>query len=365
MPTFDLFETISITFLIQTILYLSFLITNPIKKANWILIIFLSVLVFVIFNLFLRFHWSEDVPYFYYEAVALLGPLLYLYVVAIVHQEFKFQTRQLYHITGLLLVILFRVLDIFISREDTFWAIDQMIAPFLFISTYSYLIQAIRRINRFHHIVLNTQSDFDTHSLKWLKYEIVILGIYFITLGAESLQLFLDLGNLYQPIVVSSFFSMLLFINILIFKSLKAPFITKGISIEQQKVIDAKRTRYQNSSLTVEESKKLYDQLITILTENKYYKQFDLSLSHLAQITQLPSASLSQVINENAQMNFNDFINQYRVAEAKRLLSENPKSLIKEVMYDSGFQSTSTFNSSFKKITGMSPSAYRKQAKQS
>jgi len=72
---------------------------------------------------------------------------------------------------------------------------------------------------------------------------------------------------------------------------------------------------------------------------------------------------LSQVINENLNRNFFDFVNRYRVEEAKKLLINLDKSRnsILDVAFDSGFNSKSSFNMIFKKYTAMTPSQFRKK----
>ncbi|MDX1667550.1 MAG: helix-turn-helix domain-containing protein, partial [Saprospiraceae bacterium] len=81
----------------------------------------------------------------------------------------------------------------------------------------------------------------------------------------------------------------------------------------------------------------------------------------LAEMLDLPAKTLSQVINESLDQHFFDFINQYRIEEAKRLLclSKNSFTTILEVMYAAGFNSKSSFNTAFKKHTGTTPSQFR------
>jgi AraC-like DNA-binding protein len=78
----------------------------------------------------------------------------------------------------------------------------------------------------------------------------------------------------------------------------------------------------------------------------------------------VPVKVLSQVINESLGQNFFDFVNTYRVEEAKKLLTDarNPKITVLEVMYQAGFNSKSSFNTAFKKIALTTPSAYKKRA---
>jgi AraC-like DNA-binding protein len=83
-----------------------------------------------------------------------------------------------------------------------------------------------------------------------------------------------------------------------------------------------------------------------------------LTLAELAQRLGTHATLLSKVINMGCGQNFNDFVNSYRVAEARRLLA-NPQfahySLV-GVALESGFNSKSTFNRVFKKLDGRAPS---------
>ena len=60
--------------------------------------------------------------------------------------------------------------------------------------------------------------------------------------------------------------------------------------------------------------------------------------------------------------NFFDYINSYRVAEAKEKIAKEPAQTLLQIAYAVGFNSKNSFNSAFKKHVGMTPSAYRKKA---
>jgi len=90
---------------------------------------------------------------------------------------------------------------------------------------------------------------------------------------------------------------------------------------------------------------------------------FNLTLGELSRQTKIPLNYLSQVINEDLNKNFYTFINEFCINEAKRLFSD-PKyknRSISEILFEVGFNSRSTFYSFFKKITGITPSAYRER----
>lgn len=115
-------------------------------------------------------------------------------------------------------------------------------------------------------------------------------------------------------------------------------------------------------SIPKNEHAQLRNKLLNYIEEEKPYQKFELSLNELAENLDTSSRKLSFLINSEFKQNFFEFINSYRINEAKKLLTETNSS-IKEIMYDSGFGNKSTFNSIFKKQTGFSPSIFRNNMK--
>jgi AraC-like DNA-binding protein len=97
------------------------------------------------------------------------------------------------------------------------------------------------------------------------------------------------------------------------------------------------------------------------MQSEKPYLEPELSLDELALQLSIKPRVLSQAINDILQQNFFDFINRYRIEEARRLLT-NPadkKITVLEVLYKVGFNSKSSFNTLFKKYTGLTPTEFR------
>ena len=104
----------------------------------------------------------------------------------------------------------------------------------------------------------------------------------------------------------------------------------------------------------------LHSRLTQLMETEKIYTESELSLSELAnRLNTLPNY-LSQVINDKEGKNFYDYINMLRIEEFKTLVSrpENRKYTLLSLSYDCGFNSKSSFNKNFKKVTGLSPSEY-------
>ncbi|MDJ0766090.1 MAG: helix-turn-helix domain-containing protein [Myxococcota bacterium] len=99
--------------------------------------------------------------------------------------------------------------------------------------------------------------------------------------------------------------------------------------------------------------------LIDIMEAEKAYMDEDISLETIAKRLSLHPSKFSRFMNEVMDSDFRNYVNKYRIEEAKRLLKEEPEASIKFICYEVGFKSKSSFNDAFKKFTGKSPSAYR------
>ncbi|MCG9970908.1 helix-turn-helix domain-containing protein [Christiangramia crocea] len=121
-------------------------------------------------------------------------------------------------------------------------------------------------------------------------------------------------------------------------------------------------TGYSNVLFEDAEANMYLKKIQGYMEQEKPYLNAHLSLPDLASQLEIPSHHLSRVINERLKLNFFDFINQYRVEEVKTKIA-NPKfdnlSLL-GIAFESGFNSKSAFNRIFKKMTGSTPSAYKR-----
>jgi YesN/AraC family two-component response regulator len=157
-----------------------------------------------------------------------------------------------------------------------------------------------------------------------------------------------------MPIVVST----LLFL--IVYSGLRHQFLFTIKSITKEEFMTYNNEKYKTSNLSKRDSKIIFQKLVQLMRSEKYYLKEDLSLSQLADLTEIPYRDLSQIINENADLNFYNFINQYRVDEAKRLLLQisNNNRTILDICFEVGFNTKATFNAAFKKFTNKTPSQF-------
>lgn len=99
----------------------------------------------------------------------------------------------------------------------------------------------------------------------------------------------------------------------------------------------------------------------SLLHETQLYQDAGLTIGRLAKRLHVPEKELSKAINLETGQNFSQFINDFRVEEAKGLLSDlsGPNLSIIDIQVACGFNSKSNFNLVFKKATGHTPSEYR------
>lgn len=109
-------------------------------------------------------------------------------------------------------------------------------------------------------------------------------------------------------------------------------------------------------SLNIEQVQRNLRQLFTV---EKIYTDAELRSEDLAARLEVSKHQLSRILNEHYGKNFNEFVNEYRIDEAKNLLVSKPQWNILEVAYSAGFNSKSTFNERFQKSVGMTPTAFR------
>lgn len=123
----------------------------------------------------------------------------------------------------------------------------------------------------------------------------------------------------------------------------------------------AQGDKYKTFKLSNKESRRWLRTVMEVMEKEKPFLDPDITMPKLAKRMNMSKEELSQVINRELHLNFNAFINQYRIEEAKRKLRDPKENqfVILKIALDVGFNSKSSFNAVFKKTTGMSPTEYR------
>jgi AraC-like DNA-binding protein len=198
--------------------------------------------------------------------------------------------------------------------------------------------------------------------LSWLEY--IISSILLLSLVVTLYNIFFNALTL--NVFINSFLLVVIFV--IAYNSLKQKEIfpldenlrKEIISLEDESQTDElKKKLIQDSDLI-----KFKNKLIELMNVQKPYLDSELNLIKLAELINMTPHQLSYIINTGFNENFFQFINTYRVEKAKELLvkEEMNKLSILGIAFESGFNSKTSFNTTFKKITGQTPSEFKKKS---
>ena len=225
-----------------------------------------------------------------------------------------------------------------------------------------YWILAWNKLRQHQHNIRLVNSNTAAVNLNWLKY--LLLGIALMLLIWYSSVFFkIQLVITYAPFTYLAC-ALVIFYFLLAQKEIY-PFDEPALAdidliIHEQKETDITRKRIPDQKTDM-----LKNKLEELMQNEKPYLNNELSLPQLAQEMAISTHELSFLLNDGFGMNFFQYINKYRVEEAKQLmLSEKYRHLnILGIAYSAGFNSKTTFNTTFKKETGLAPSQFIQQAK--
>lgn len=185
------------------------------------------------------------------------------------------------------------------------------------------------------------------------KLEILALSIMFI-IAVTVLIL-----GLSMPLIDNKTFYSLYAINIGLAYLITALIllVTPELTTE---VAEAAHAAYAESTLENIDTHSLLKKLEKLMLEDKVYTDEELNLGMLAEQVGLTSHQLSELINKHLKKGFSQYIREYRIDEAKRLLVEEPQASVLSIGLEVGFTSQSNFYAAFKKVLGSAPGQYRK-----
>ncbi|PLX05451.1 MAG: hypothetical protein C0598_14695 [Marinilabiliales bacterium] len=153
---------------------------------------------------------------------------------------------------------------------------------------------------------------------------------------------------------------LLIFFCWIIFKGLQSPELFRDNDEKLLSVKDMLKESVNDDQSDIISDEKLRE-INTYMIEEEPFLDPDLSINKLARYLKMQKRELSILINHNLNKHFFDFINDFRIEKAKKMLVEPDKNdlTVLEILYHVGFNSKSSFNTAFKKHTGFTPTQYR------
>ena len=291
---------------------------------------------------------------FFYFVIFLINPK---------HQLTRFE-KQGFTLIILEVVLAFSYIPIGLFVEDVNKAtqfeyiIDHLSWLIGIIASFTLLPLALKKVKVYQQFLFNNYSTTERKNLNWLKNSLVIM----LVIAFLSVISFIQYLTGYQESADFTFVLLTLCLVIMLFG------IGYFIAIEYR-WFEVESINLTNNEKQIIPNKlssntqRYYSELMVLLQDKKAYENVNLTLNQLAKELQISSGYLSQIIKENEQKTFFEFINTFRVNAVKqKLLDSNYKDYtIMGIAFESGFNSKSTFNSVFKKIAKETPSAFKKR----
>ena len=360
--------------------------TNPPKNiSNYFLAAFLFTHAFIPLHELIM--WGaefkntvrENFPQIYFVAgfaYYLDAALLYFYVKSLIFRDFHIRSKDYYHLIPISLFAIFMALAFFryplgqrldwINNEIFVYSTAYITSDlFCKVLRVVYCVACFRLILKYKDLLKATHSNIEKVGVSWLK--LLVVGFLAVTLMEASLAVAKVIGlvisfNFHQvdlPIIefigLSGYYVSFLLVCTLVFTSMR--YFANFEAIRQKKEPEQTKKPVQEKLLNPEYAGKID----ALMRSDKPYLLADITLDILAEKLAIPARDLSMIINRHFDNNFYEFINNYRIEEAKKILIDpkNKDKTITDVYLEVGFNSKSVFNTFFKKIVGQTPSEYR------
>lgn len=369
--------------------FLSFVLLTKRKKtaADYVLVCWLGVVGFHLLAFYLSYTGQTPV----YPTIVGLGvplplahgPFLYLYTRLQTSAD-TFRKRDLLHFLPLLLSYAMFIgffllpfeqkVEVF-SHQGKPFQVQSMINLYaIFASGVVYIALSIIRLLKYKRNLVNEFSNTARINFNWLLYLIVwMVAIWVIILSQGGDELIF--GTAALLVLWMGYFGIK---QVQVFS--QPPLVPAGVSVPTNNTDDNKdpesskdesdestdgpvNVKYQKSTLSEGEAAHIHYRLRVLMEEQKPYTNPDLTLSELARHLEVHPNTLSQVINTRENKSFYDLVNEKRIEEFIKRVSE-PESqqyTLLGTAYDCGFNSKASFNRNFKKHTGHTPSDYLRQ----
>lgn len=268
-----------------------------------------------------------------------IGPLFYFFLLSSSKKDFTLSKKHLWHLAPSFLAVIFG----FWINDNRFETLPKQFFVLLFLVYYlQFLIYLI-----FIKVVIKREQKAGLkHTtacfLQLLNYGLfAIWVVYFLNLLDDTVPYIL--GPIIYSLVVYS----------ISFIVIKNGYI-KNIHLE----------KYQTTTISAQQKSSLFSKVEALMSNEKLYLNASVNLKELSTQLNVTPQFLSMTINSTAGKNFNAYVNQYRIEEAKSLLADHSKSdwSISSIAFEVGFSSLSSFNANFKNLVGQTPASYRKSA---
>jgi AraC-like DNA-binding protein len=379
----------------QGIIYSLLLLKKAIQtenKSNYWLSLFVFLCSLYIAPWMLGFAgWYDNQPYrdilFYLPFLHLLfiGPVIFFYVQSLLNPSFQFKKKHLLHFIPGILYIIYSILiwfvDKIILKKYYFYEnqsdkdFDLWYQVLGLISMFAYFIVSLKYYQLYKKLIFQVTSNANRILFNWIKtFLYAFLSMLLLRVLFYILPSIIENSSDYTGIWWHYlFFSIILFyIAVTGYSNPIHSSIAFKASILEKKPIYLLNSEFSEEDNTIEidhENVTLTDnseinfwkeKIQKLIISEELYKNPELTIVDISKKLKTNVSVISRTINQGFLINFNDYINNYRIEAVKKCFENgnHKKSTLLGIAYDCGFNSKATFNRSFKKNTGFSPKEY-------
>jgi AraC-like DNA-binding protein len=243
------------------------------------------------------------------------------------------------------------------SRTETVWAYFIANDAFFTLQFFVYALIIVKQRKKIRPVLEENFSSMEGKKLNWILYLLAIFSSIYIFYFVIEVFTNLSVENYDFVYYIYSLLLLMAFLYGAYRQNEYAYFPDMHHNKTENQILVSPNYKI---SLSSEIRKAIHENLERLIKDDKFYTQRNLTLQDLALKLQINKNVLSQYLNQNLNQNFYTYINSLRVQEAQKLLLEKitKKYSLEGIGYMAGFNSKTTFNTVFKKQTGMSPSEY-------
>ncbi|MBW1297312.1 helix-turn-helix domain-containing protein [Aquimarina litoralis] len=305
--------------------------------------------------------------------VLLIGPVVFFYTKSLLNIDFKLSRKEYLHFLPALLYVFYSLIifitDKFILDEYYFYANDRdkdlenWYQVTGLISMVFYLVISLQHYFRYKKLVFEKVSYAETLLFQWIRnfmiaflIILILRVLFFITNPNWG-----NFGSQFWHYIAFSFIFYYIAItgysNIIKQTTLLGEKVQLINVFEDQAIVSSETPSATNLDLDVPIWK---DKLASLMTEKRFFENPRLTLADVADELSSTTKTISIAVNNCFHMNFNDFVNHYRIEAVKEKLKQGKQkqTTLLGIAFDCGFNSKSTFNRAFKKNTSLSPKDY-------
>ena len=296
------------------------------------------------------------------------GALLYLCFKALVFKDFSLTKIDLFHFIPLMAYITFIGLVFYSKPQDIRLEMINS-ESFVYSASYVYMeflsklirvfyaIACFSLISRYSSRLQDTNSNMEKVHLSWLRALVIgfllVMVSEAILVAAKIINIYTNFSfSLFVNIGLTGYYITFALVNLLVFTAVRYFGAFEQVNeIKITKKMRDERFFQPELALSVDDA----------IRGGQIYMDPDITLDKLAESLKILPRDLSSLINRHFGINFYEFINRYRIEEAKRMLSseEYKATTITDIYLKVGFNSKSVFYTFFKKLEGMTPSQCR------